>query len=38
MSYFAQSNYGGSYRYVITPQMADIYAIQAIYGAATTRA
>ncbi|MFH1345646.1 MAG: M10 family metallopeptidase C-terminal domain-containing protein [Pseudomonadota bacterium] len=37
MSYFAQSNYGSSYRYVITPQMADIYAIQAIYGAATTR-
>ena len=37
MSYFAQHNYGGSYRYVITPQMADIYAIQAIYGAATTR-
>ncbi|MDP3689415.1 M10 family metallopeptidase C-terminal domain-containing protein [Bradyrhizobium sp.] len=37
MSYFAQNNYGGSYRYVVTPQMADIYAIQAIYGAATTR-
>ncbi|MES2196596.1 MAG: M10 family metallopeptidase C-terminal domain-containing protein [Pseudomonadota bacterium] len=37
MSYFPQSNYGGSYRYVITPQMADIYAAQAIYGAATTR-
>jgi len=37
MSYFSQPNYGGSYRYVITPQMADIYAIQAIYGAATTR-
>jgi serralysin len=38
MSYFAQDNYGGSYRYVITPQMADIYAIQSVYGAATTRA
>src|SRR5262249_3670771 len=38
MSYSAQDNYGGSYRYVSTPQMADIYAIQSIYGAATTRA
>ncbi|QWG25109.1 M10 family metallopeptidase C-terminal domain-containing protein [Bradyrhizobium sediminis] len=37
MSYFAQNNYGGSYRYVVTPQMADIYAVNAIYGAATTR-
>jgi serralysin len=37
MSYFSQNNYGGSYRYVITPQVADIYAIQAIYGAAVTR-
>ncbi|MBR1244217.1 M10 family metallopeptidase C-terminal domain-containing protein [Bradyrhizobium sp. AUGA SZCCT0274] len=37
MSYFAQNNYNGTYRYVVTPQMADIYAIQAIYGAATTR-
>src|SRR5712692_1007252 len=38
MSYFAQDNYsGGSYRYVITPQMADIYAANAIYGAASTR-
>lgn len=36
MSYFAQSNFGSSYRYVITPQMADIYAIQAIYCAAAT--
>jgi Ca2+-binding RTX toxin-like protein len=36
MSYFAQSNYGGaSYRFVMSPQMADIYAIQSIYGAAT---
>jgi serralysin len=38
MSYFAQDNYSGSsYRYVITPQMADIYAVDAIYGAASTR-
>jgi Ca2+-binding RTX toxin-like protein len=39
MSYFSEPNYdGGSYRYVITPQMADIYAVQSLYGAATTRA
>ena len=39
MSYFSENNYdGGSYRYVITPQMADIYAVDSIYGAATTRA
>jgi serralysin len=39
MSYFSEDNYSGSsYRYVITPQMADIYAVQSIYGAATTRA
>ncbi|MFZ2157203.1 MAG: M10 family metallopeptidase, partial [Bradyrhizobium sp.] len=37
MSYFPQNSYNGSYRYVVTPQMADIYAAQAIYGAATTR-
>jgi serralysin len=38
MSYFAQDNYsGGSYRYVITPQMADIYAVDQVYGAAATR-
>jgi serralysin len=38
MSYFSQNNYGGaSYDYVISPQMADIYAIQSIYGATTTR-
>jgi serralysin len=38
MSYFAQDNYSGStYRYVVTPQMADIYAVDSIYGAATTR-
>jgi hypothetical protein len=39
MSYFPQDRYGGSsYDYVITPQMADIYAMQAFYGAQTTRA
>jgi Ca2+-binding RTX toxin-like protein len=38
MSYFPQNNYSGSsYRYVITPQMADIYAAVSIYGAAVTR-
>ena len=38
MSYFSEPNYGGSsYRYVITPQMADIYAVQSYYGATTTR-
>jgi hypothetical protein len=38
MSYFSQKNFGGaSYDYVITPQMADIYAIQSIYGASNTR-
>ncbi|SEI19076.1 M10 family metallopeptidase C-terminal domain-containing protein [Tardiphaga sp. OK245] len=38
MSYFSQPNFsGGSYRYVVTPQMADIYAVGSIYGAATTR-
>src|SRR5882757_11591 len=37
MSYFAEDNYSGSsYRYVITPQMADVYAVASIYGAATT--
>jgi predicted Zn-dependent protease len=39
MSYFSQSHYnGGSYDYVITPEMADITAVQSIYGAASTRA
>jgi hypothetical protein len=39
MSYFPQSYYnGGSYDYVITPQMADIAAVQSIYGASGTRA
>jgi serralysin len=34
MSYFNQSNYGGaSYDYVVTPEMADIYAVQHLYGA-----
>ena len=37
MSYFAENNYSGStYRYVVTPQMADIYAVDQIYGAAST--
>ncbi len=39
MSYFAQYNYdGGTFDYVISPQMADIYAIQSIYGSVSTRA
>jgi serralysin len=38
MSYFSEANFSGStYRYVTTPQMADIYAVDSIYGAATTR-
>jgi serralysin len=37
MSYFAENSYSGStYRYVVSPQMADIYAVGLIYGAATT--
>ena len=37
MSYFSQNNYSGStYRYVVTPQMADIFAVGSIYGPATT--
>lgn len=37
MSYFPENNYSGSsYRYVVTPQMADIYAVALIYGAATS--
>jgi serralysin len=37
MSYFSEPNYSGSsYRYVITPQMADIYAVAMMYGASTT--
>jgi serralysin len=36
MSYFAQNNYGtDTYDYALTPQMADIYAIQSVYGAQT---
>ena len=38
MSYFSEDNYnGGSYRYVITPQESDIYAVNSIYGMASTR-
>ncbi len=38
MSYFPQSNFGGaSTQNVGTPQMADILAIQSLYGAADTR-
>ena len=38
MSYFAQDNYqSDTYDYVLTPEMADIYAVQAIYGSQTTR-
>jgi serralysin len=37
MSYFVEQNYSGSSnRYVITPQMADIYAVGLMYGAATS--
>jgi serralysin len=36
MSYFSENNYSGSsYRYVVTPQMADIYAMGSMYGAAS---
>ena len=35
MSYFSQNNYGGSsYDYTVSPEMADIWAMQTIYGAA----
>lgn len=38
MSYFDQQDAGtGSYAFVLTPQMADILAIQTHYGAASTR-
>ena len=38
MSYFSQNNYStDTYDYVLTPEMADIYAVQSIYGAQTTR-
>ena len=37
MSYFSEPNYSGSsYRYVVTPQMADIYAVGLMYGVATS--
>ncbi|WKA27016.1 M10 family metallopeptidase C-terminal domain-containing protein [Bradyrhizobium roseum] len=37
MSYFSEPNYSGSsYRYVVTPQMADIYAVGLMYGTATS--
>jgi Ca2+-binding RTX toxin-like protein len=37
MSYFSQNNFsGGTYRYVVSPQIADVYAVDSIYGAATT--
>ena len=39
MSYMAQSNYDGvTYRFTMTPMMADILAVQKLYGAANTRA
>ncbi|KAB2949527.1 MAG: hypothetical protein F9K19_23735, partial [Rhizobiaceae bacterium] len=39
MSYMDQADASfGSYRFVMTPMMADIFAIQRMYGAATTRA
>jgi hypothetical protein len=38
MSYFSQNNFGGAtYDYVITPQMADITAVQTMYGSTSTR-
>ena len=38
MSYMAESNFGGAtYRFTMTPMMADILAIQNLYGAPTTR-
>ncbi|MEZ5875444.1 MAG: M10 family metallopeptidase C-terminal domain-containing protein [Hyphomicrobiales bacterium] len=37
MSYFDQATEGGGTRaYLVTPAMADIYAVQAMYGAVTT--
>lgn len=39
MSYFSQDDYGGGSRRMLAgPQIADIYAIQQIYGASNTRA
>ena len=38
MSYMSQDDYGSaSFRYTMTPMMADILAVQRLYGAATTR-
>jgi serralysin len=38
MSYMAQSNFeGDSYRFTLSPMLADILAIQNLYGAASTR-
>jgi serralysin len=38
MSYMAQNNWSGdSYRFVMTPMIADILAVQEMYGAANTR-
>jgi serralysin len=38
MSYFDQVEAGfGSYRFVMTPMLADIYAVQSLYGVAATR-
>src|SRR5215475_1794224 len=39
MSYMSENNYGGaSYRFTMTPMMADILAIQNLYGASSTHA
>src|SRR5207244_2677305 len=38
MSYFSQNNFGGAtYDYVITPEMADITAVQTMYGSTSAR-
>ena len=38
MSYMSQNNYGGvTYRFTLTPMLADILAVQEMYGAASTR-
>src|SRR5262249_54242568 len=39
MSYMSENNYGGaSYRFTMTPMIADILAVENLYGAPTTRA
>ncbi|OYU48978.1 MAG: hypothetical protein CFE31_06230 [Rhizobiales bacterium PAR1] len=39
MSYNSQENYGGaSFRYLVTPQIADIMAVQSLYGAGSGHA